>query len=139
MTFLQFLATYGLTILSVIATIISLIIALIKAKKSGNSKGMNAILEMIPSLVITAESLFGKGHGQAKLDYVLTQIRLYALQNNVKVDINKLTKQVNSVVTTTNSVNIDKKEDNVNVPTEIIQSGAIIENNSSDFKDTINI
>lgn len=138
MTFLQFLATYGLTILSVIATIISLIIALIKAKKSGNSKGMIAILEMIPSLVNTAESLFGKGHGQAKLDYVLTQIRLYALQNNVKVDINQLTDQVNSVVTTTNSVNIDKTQ-KVEKPTEIIQSGAVIENNTSDFQDTINI
>lgn len=138
MTFLQFLATYGLTILSVIATIISLIIALIKAKKSGNSKGMIAILDMIPSLVNTAESLFGKGHGQAKLDYVLTQIRLYALQNNVKVDINQLTDQVNSVVTTTNSVNIDKTQ-KVEKPTEIIQSGAVIENNTSDFQDTINI
>lgn len=138
MTFLQFLATYGLTILSVIATIISLIIALIKAKKSGNSKGMIAILEMIPSLVNTAESLFGKGHGQAKLDYVLTQIRLYALQNNVKVDINQLTDQVNTVVTTTNSVNIDKTQ-KVEKPTEIIQSGAVIENNTSDFQDTINI
>lgn len=138
MTFLQFLATYGLTILSVIATIISLIIALIKAKKSGNSKGMIGILEMIPSLVNTAESLFGKGHGQAKLDYVLTQIRLYALQNNVKVDINQLTDQVNSVVTTTNSVNIDKTK-KVEKPTEIIQSGAVIENNTSDFQDTINI
>lgn len=138
MTFLQFLATYGLTILSVIATIISLIIALIKAKKSGNSKGMIAILEMIPILVNTAESLFGKGHGQAKLDYVLTQIRLYALQNNVKVNINQLTDQVNSVVTTTNSVNIDKTQ-KVEKPTEIKQSGAVIENNTSDFQDTINI
>lgn len=138
MTFLQFLATYGLTILSVIATIISLVIALIKAKKSGNSKGMIAILEMIPNLVNTAESLFGRGHGQAKLDYVLTQIRLYALQNNVKVDINTLTEQVNSVVTTTNSVNIDKTQ-KVEKPTEIIQSGAIIENHTSDFEDTINI
>lgn len=138
MTFLQFLATYGLTILSVIATIISFVIALLKAKKSGNSKGMIAILEMIPSLVNTAESLFGKGHGQAKLDYVLTQIRLYALQNNVKVDINALTDQVNSVVTTTNSVNIDKTQ-KVEKPTEIFQSGAVIENNTSDFQDTINI
>lgn len=123
MTFLQFLATYGLTILSVIATIISLIIVLIKAKKSGNSKGMIAILEMIPNLVNTAESLFGKGHGQAK---------------QCKVDINALTDQVNSVVTTTNSVNIDKTQ-KVEKPTENIHCGAINENHTSDFEDTINI
>lgn len=141
MTFLQFLATYGLTILSIIATIISLIIAMIKAKKSGNTKGMLAILEMIPNLVVTAESLFGAGKGQAKLDYVLTQLRLYALQNNIKVDINELTSQVNSVVTSTNNVNIDKtiNIDKTETPIEAHESRANNNNTTNIVEDTINI
>lgn len=110
MSFVDFMVKYGITILSVIATIISLVIAFLKAKKTGNSKGMVALLEKIPSLVTTAESLYGKGKGTAKLDYVLTQLRLYALQSNIKVDINDLTAQINSVVETTNNVNIDKQK-----------------------------
>lgn len=85
MSLVSFCTTYGLTILSIVATIISIIIALIKAKTNGNNKGMLAIIEKIPSLVTTAESLFGKGKGTAKLDYVLTQLRLYALQMILKL------------------------------------------------------
>lgn len=108
MGFVEFITKYGLIILSAIATIVSLILALVKAKKSGNTKGIVAMLELIPSLVITAESLYGSGKGSAKLDYVLTQLRLYALQNNIKVDVEDLTAQVNSVVETTNNVNVNK-------------------------------
>lgn len=140
MSFVDFLARYGLTILSLIATIISVIIAFIKAKKTGNSKGMLAILEKIPSLVITAESLYGSGKGSAKLDYVLTQLRLYALQNNIKVDVEDLTAQINSVVETTKNVNVSS----VNVeqtitPSQDSMAGGVNENNSVISKNTINI
>lgn len=108
MSFSTFLLDYGLLILSVLITIVSLISYFVKAKKSGNNTGMLALLQKIPSLVTTAESLYGSGKGTAKLDYVLTQLRLYALQNGIKTDIEDLTAQINSVVETTNNVNTSK-------------------------------
>ena len=136
MSFVDFMVKYGITILSVIATIISLIIAFLKAKKTGNSKGMVALLEKIPSLVTTAESLYGKGKGTAKLDYVLTQLRLYALQSNIKVDINDLTAQINSVVETTNNVNIDKQKIETQ-PSENTESRVDTENNDNNTQSII--
>lgn len=136
MSFVDFMVKYGITILSVIATIISLIIAFIKAKKTGNSKGMVALLEKIPSLVTTAESLYGKGKGTAKLDYVLTQLRLYALQSNIKVDINDLTAQINSVVETTNNVNIDKQKIEAQ-PSENTEGRVNTENNDNNTQGII--
>lgn len=137
MSFVEFLKAYGLTGLSILATIFSLIIAWLKARKNGNTKGMLAILEKIPSLVVTAESLYGSGKGSAKLDYVLTQLRLFALQNNIKVDVDDLTAQINSVVETTKNVNttIVKADDipsNVNV-------GNAGENINVTAQDTLNI
>lgn len=106
MSFLDFMLKYGLMILSIVATIASLIVAWVKAKRTGNTKSLLSIVERIPSLVTTAESLFGSGKGSAKLDYVLTQLRLYALQQNVKVDVEDLTAQINSVVDATKNVNV---------------------------------
>lgn len=135
MTFVKFLELYGATIVSVIITIASLVIAFIKAKKNGNSKGMLAIVEAIPSLVTNAEALFGKGNGQAKLDYVLTQLRLFALQNNIKVDVNELTAQVNSVVATTKEVNVEQTP---NV-TAISESTAGVTSDANNNQVNINI
>ena len=138
MSFVDFIVKYGVMILSIIATIASLIIAVIKAKLSGHTKGLLAIVERIPSLVTTAESLFGSGRGSAKLDYVLTQLRLYALQQNVKVDVEDLTAQINSVVDATNNVNVVKTE--TPSPTETpAESRAVTENSPAITQDTINI
>ena len=138
MNFVGFIGKYGIMILSIIATIASLIIAWVKAKHSGNTKGLLAIAERIPSLVTTAESLFGSGKGSAKLDYVLTQLRLYALQQNVKVDVEDLTAQINSVVDATKNVNVVKTE--TPSPTETTtESRADAENCTAITKDNINI
>lgn len=139
MGFAQFMVSYGITILSVIATVLSLILAYLKAKKTGNAKGVVSILEKIPSLVTTAESLFGDKKGSAKLDYVLTQIRLYALQNNIKVDVNDLTAQINSVVETTNNVNVSKIKVDEQTPSEVLDNGSIIETDVSTNQNTINL
>ena len=138
MSFVDFIVKYGIMILSIIATIASLIIAWVKAKSIGNTKGLLAIVERIPSLVTTAESLFGSGKGSAKLDYVLTQLRLYALQQNVRVDVEDLTAQINSVVDTTKNVNVVKAE----VPNQTetnTESRADAENSPAINQDTINI
>lgn len=138
MSFMDFIVKYGIMILSIIATIASLIIAWVKAKSIGNTKGLLAIVERIPSLVTTAESLFGSGKGSAKLDYVLTQLRLYALQQNVRVDVEDLTAQINSIVDTTKNVNVVKAE----VPNQTeanTESRADAENSPAINQDTINI
>ena len=138
MSFIDFIVKYGVMILSIIATIASLIIAWVKAKRTGNTKGLLSIVERIPSLVTTAESLFSSGRGSAKLDYVLTQLRLYALQQDVKVDIEDLTAQINSVVDTTKNVNVVKTE--TPNPTETPgDSRADTENSPTITQDTINI
>ena len=137
MSFVDFIIKYGIMILSIIATIASLIIAWVKAKRTGNTKGLLAILEQIPSLVTTAESLFGSGKGSAKLDYVLTQLRLYALQQNVKVNVEDLTAQINSVVDATKNVNVVRTE----IPSKeaTAESGAVTENSPANTKDFVNI
>lgn len=138
MSFVDFIAKYGIMIMSIIATIASLIIAWVKAKRTGNTKGLLSIVERIPSLVTTAESLFGSGKGSAKLDYVLTQLRLYALQQNVKVDVEDLTAQINSVVDATNNVNVVKTK--TPCPTDsTVESRADAENSPAITQDTINI
>ena len=96
------------TILSLLALVVSLIITFIKAKKNGNIKGVLDLVHLIPNLVVQAESLFGKGNGTAKLNYVLTELRVYALEHNICVTNEELKVQVESVVNATNQVNIDK-------------------------------
>lgn len=140
MSFVDFIVKYGVMILSIIATIASLIIAWLKAKRTGNTKGLLSIVERIPSLVTTAESLFGSGKGSAKLDYVLTQLRLYALQQNVKVDVEDLTAQINSVVDATKNVNVCVVKTDTPSPTETpTESRADAENSQAITQDTINI
>ena len=138
MSFVDFIIKYGVMILSIIATIASLIIAWVKAKRTGNTKGLLSIVELIPSLVTTAENLYGSGRGSAKLDYVLTQLRLYALQQNVKVDVEDLTAQINNVVDATKNVNVVKTE-TPNPTKTITESRADAENSSAITQDTINI
>ena len=138
MSFVDFIVKYGIMILSIIATIASLIIAWVKAKRTGNTKGLLSIVERIPSLVTTAESLFGSGKGSAKLDYVLTQLRLYALQQNVKVDVEDLTAQINSVVDATKNVNVVVTE-KPRTAEASNESGACTDNSTAINQDNINI
>lgn len=138
MSFVDFIVKYFVTILSIFATIASLIIAWVKAKHTGNTKGLLAIVERIPSLVTTAESLFGSGKGSAKLDYVLTQLRLYALQQNVKVDVEDLTAQINSVVDATKNVNVVVAE-KPSTAEASNECGACTGNSTAINQDNINI
>lgn len=116
------------TILSLVALVVSLIITIVKAKKNGNIKGILDLVSLIPNLVVQAESLFGKGNGTAKLNYVLTELRVYALEHNISVTNDELKIQVESVVSATNQVNTEKKPN-----TEITQNTA-----SSDTKVSTN-
>lgn len=137
MSFADFIVANWYVILSIAVTVASIVWAVIKQVKAGNTKGMVALLELIPSLVITAESLYGKGKGSAKLDYVLTQLRLYALQHNIKVNTEDLTAQINSVVETTNNVNMDKPMPVI--PSQDAQTGLATDSKPVYTQNTVNI
>ena len=96
-------------VLSLISLIISIIFIIIKAKKNGNIKGVLDLIGLIPNLVVQAEATFGKGNGTAKLNFVLTELRVYALEHNISVTNEELKIQIENVVSATNQVNTDKK------------------------------
>ena len=127
---------YVLYGLSVLVTIISFIVAYIKAKKSGNLQSLQALDDYLQELIVKAENTFGAGKGEVKLDNVVTKATLYALQNNIKITQAELTNKVNKIVDTTNQVNVTKSttpsaETGNNEPvTEIIKNNT---------QDTINI
>lgn len=99
---------YVLWGLSILVTIISIIVAYIKAKKSGNLEAMQALEEYLQELIVNAENTFGAGTGEVKLDNVVTKATLYALQNGIKITQAELTKKINKIVDTTNQVNVVK-------------------------------
>lgn len=107
MNIILFLKEYGFLILSTIITIVSIFITL---KNSGSKKSFLSLLSLIPSLVIEAENMFGSGKGANKLNWVLTQLRIRALENNIKVSDAELTANIENVVNATNNVNTNKVE-----------------------------
>lgn len=142
MTIVDWINT-ALVVLSILATIGSLIVAMIKAKKSGKTINMLALIEKIPSLVTVAETIFGKGNGVAKLQYVVTQLKMIAMQNGIIVEDEELTRQVNNVVLATKYVNVggssnDKQPkqetpvDTVHVAEQDANNSQVVKNDASD-------
>lgn len=115
MNILLFLKEYGILILSAIITVVSIFITL---KNSERKKGILNLLSLIPPLVIEAENMFGSGKGANKLNWVLTQLRIRALENNVKVSDAELTAHIENVVNATNNVNTNKVETPSTITTE---------------------
>lgn len=140
MTAGQFFAEYWSVLLSAILTLASLIWAIIQAKKTGNKKGLLEMSALIPSLVAEAEQMFGGGNGVAKLNYVLTKLRIYALEHNVKADTDNLTAQVESVVATTKTVNVEAKTPSIQTTQAVDNdSGAMAEATTSNSQVNVNI
>ena len=115
MAVLQFILDYGMTIISMVVAVVILIAWAVKAIKSGNTKGLLALYAKIPELVAKAETIFGAGNGVAKLNYVLTELRVYALEHGINVNMTELQARVEEVVSATKVVNITPHETNVNV------------------------
>lgn len=112
MTLVEQIITYSLLGLSVLSTAISIVVAVIKARKSG--KGLQALdlFKQIPELVRKAESMFGAGNGVAKLEWVMTQIRLLAMESNVTISCEEIQQAVDSEVRTLNYSKGDKENAN---------------------------
>lgn len=128
---------YVLCGLSILVSIISFIVAYIKAKKSGNLEAMQALEEYLQELIVKAENTFGAGTGEVKLDNVVTKATLYALQNNIKITQAELTKKVNKIVDTTNQVNVVKSTKSPSEETGNAEPVADVVTTST--QDTINI
>lgn len=140
MTAGQFFAEYWSVLVSAVLTIASLIWGIIQAKRTGNKKGLLEMTALIPTLVAEAEQLFGGGNGVAKLNYVLTKLRIYALEHNVKANTDDLTAQVESVVSTTKTVNVEPKAPSVEATqTNNNDNGALAENSTSNSQVNVNI
>lgn len=116
MSFATFMIENGYYILYIIFSItmiITMIFADVKKNKDAKAKekiatnnvGLLDLYAKIQPLVIKAEEMYGRGKGSFKLDYVLTQLQLEAMKNNVQVDENTLIDKINAVVKTTKKVN----------------------------------
>lgn len=92
--------------LSILGFVISVSLSISKSKKAGNNYGVLQLMMEIPSLVTQAEQMFGAGKGVSKCQWVLTQLQIKALQNNVKISDDALVSQINATVDATKNVNI---------------------------------
>lgn len=94
--------SYVLLGIGVLSTIVSIGVAVAKAKKNGNTKKIVDLVNSIPSLVRQAETMFGVGKGTAKMAWVLQELRLKAMEDNICITTADLEKQVNDNVETLN-------------------------------------
>lgn len=90
------IATYVSIGITVIAVVVNIIILLSKNKKNT----VLSIFSKIANYVSEAESIFGAGNGQAKLNWVLTKVQIDAVKANVKIEDEAIINQVENVLTT---------------------------------------
>ena len=112
---------FGLSFLSGLVSILIPYLKTAKAKKNAECAvkaltGMEVIINSIQPLVIRAEQ-FRNFSGAEKKEWVMTQLRILALEKNLIVDEKLVSDKVEEIVATTNKVNvsIDKTVENSNV------------------------
>lgn len=98
-----------INVVSIILLAISFISTIKQRQKAKNVSKIQAIYETIPEYVILAENIFGDGNGINKKEFVMTKIINFALMNNVKLDYNETSEQVESVVKATKNVNVSRE------------------------------
>lgn len=139
MTIWQFFIENWYALISILLALVGLAFAWRNASKTTKTKLTNAIYTKIPSLVRQANVLFGTGNGIAKFNYVLTELRAYAIELGTKVDIGDLTERIEDEVKTLNCERDERKENvvNPNSSNEVINSvevnSNIVENNNVDL------
>lgn len=94
---------------SILVSVITIGISVYKVIKNGKKNDKtNKLLDLIsaiPALVIKAEEIYGVGKGAAKLDYVLTKLKLQAVTMSVEVSDDFLTQEIENIVEATKTVN----------------------------------
>ena len=108
---------------SILVSVITIGISVYKVIKNGKKNDKtNKLLDLIsaiPSLVIKAEEIYGVGKGAAKLDYVLTKLKLQAVTMSVEVSDEFLTHEIENIVQATKTVNT--KDSNTNTGVTLIK------------------
>ena len=100
---------------SILVSVLTIGISVYKVVKNGrHSERTSKLLDLIgaiPALVIRAEEIYGSnGKGSAKLDYVLTKLKLQAVTMAVDVSDELLTKEIENIVSATKQVNTVKSQ-----------------------------
>lgn len=70
--------------------------------------GFETIISKIQPLVVKAEQ-FASYSGVEKKEYVMTQLKIFALENSLTFDEDTISAKVEEVVATTNQVNVCKE------------------------------
>lgn len=97
---------------SILVSVITIGISVYKVIKNGKHSNNTAklldLISSIPELVVKAEDIYGAGKGAAKLDYVLTKLKLQAVTMAIDVSDEVLTNEIENIVNATKSVNTAK-------------------------------
>lgn len=134
MTFWKFLSENWYSIVSIIVAIVGLVIGWLNSSKTRKTKLVNAVYIKIPSLVRQANVIFGKGNGIAKFNYVLTELKAYAMELDTKVDIEDLTTRIEDEVKTLNCERDAKQEVNIITPSTNSEVDNSVEVTSNDIE-----
>lgn len=135
----EFFAEYWSVLLSAILTLASLIWAIIQSKKTGNKSGLLEMSSLIPTFCSEAEEMFGKGNGVAKLNFVLTKLRIYALEHNIRTNSKSLEEQINNYVASTKIVNAEKTPTLEATQTSNNNLNSMVESGSTNNQVNVNI
>lgn len=90
--------------LSIIFTAISTIIAIKKTEKNKQSTKIIELFNKIPTYINQAEQMFGAGTGVAKFQYVMNNLQIECLKNNLKVDELTLQEKIENVLHTPTTI-----------------------------------
>ncbi len=89
--------------LTIVMTILSLIVSLLK----GTKKSTSQLYDMAMSLIAESEKIFENGNGNQKLTFVVRQLQMFF----PKISEVNLTALVNNIVDLTKKVNSKERED----------------------------
>lgn len=73
-------------------------------------KSASDILVKLPGYISQAEQIFGAGHGQAKLGWVVQQVWVDCIRNGVTadIDVDKLTEQIEAILETPHKKEVEE-------------------------------
>lgn len=90
--------------LSIVLSAISIIIAIKKTEKNKQSNKLIELFDKIPTYINQAEQMFGPHTGLAKFQYVMNNLQIECLKNNLKVDELTLQEKIESVLNTPTTI-----------------------------------
>lgn len=83
-----------------VVALASIIVNIVTLAKKGKKTSILSILAHVPDYVSQAESIFGAGNGQAKLQWVLTKVQIDAVKANADISDEQIKESVENVLAT---------------------------------------